>query len=68
MRAKVYSSREIVKILHANNFIAVGRKGSHIKYHKASTNETFVLTTDKEVNPMVWRRMVKTYNIVITLK
>ena len=68
MRAKVYSSREIVKILHANNFIAVSRKGSHIKYHKASTNETFVLTTDKEVNPMVWRRMVKTYNLVITLK
>lgn len=67
MRAKVFSSREIVRILHANNYIAVSRKGSHIKYYNETTRQSFVLTTDKEVNPMIWRRIVKTYNIVITM-
>jgi predicted RNA binding protein YcfA (HicA-like mRNA interferase family) len=64
---KVYSSREIVKILTANHFLPISRKGSHIKYYKAETNETFVLTTDKNVNPMVWRKMVKTYNIILNI-
>ena len=67
MRAKVFSSREIVRILHANNYIAVSRKGSRIKYYNETTRQSFVLTTDKEVNPMIWRRIVKTYNIVITM-
>lgn len=65
MTKKIYSSREIVRILKENHFVAISRKGSHIKYYKAETNESFVLTTDKKVNPMVWRRMVKTYNIKI---
>lgn len=65
MRAKVYSSREIVRILTANNYVAISRKGSHIKYYNAQTKASFVLTTDKEVNPMIWRRIVKTYKIVI---
>jgi predicted RNA binding protein YcfA (HicA-like mRNA interferase family) len=65
MRAKVYSSREIVRILNANNYFAVSRKGSHIKYYNAETKLSFVLTTDKEVNPMIWKKIVKTYNIII---
>lgn len=67
MKAKVYSRREIVRILNANGFFEKGRKGSHIKYYKEETNECFVLTTDRDVNPLIWRRMVKTYNIVLTI-
>lgn len=67
MRAKVYSSREIVRILNANNYFAISRKGSHIKYYNAETKVSFVLTTDKGVNPMIWRRIVKTYNIILTI-
>lgn len=65
---KIFTEKEITRILKANEFIAVSCRGSHIKYYKESTKESFVLTTQKGVNPMIWRRIVKEYSINIYIK
>lgn len=37
---KLYSSKQIIRILEKRGFIFISQKGSHIKYRKKSKKET----------------------------
>lgn len=60
MKYRVYSAREVEAILKANGYEKKSQRGDHIKW----TNGTSTFTvTRKDENPMVFRRMCRTYNL-----
>lgn len=61
---KVYNCREVVKILKENGYVVISQNGSHQKWEHTITKVRFVLPTSKEVNRMMWQRMVKQYHII----
>ena len=63
VKYQVLNSKEIERILRYNGFYPISQRGTHTKYFNEQTKQSFVLTTCKDVNPMVWRRMVKIFNL-----
>lgn len=50
---KLYSSAEILKVLHEHGFYFVSQKGSHIKYRKiGNPTLTVIVPADKKQIPM----------------
>ena len=58
-KTKAYSTQEMVRILLDNGFEYVSCKGDHKKFRRG--RETVVV--NKDVNKMVCRRILKTYNL-----
>ena len=58
-RTKEYSTREIIRILLDNGFEYVSCKGDHKKFRRGT--ETVVV--NKDLNKMIARRILKTYNL-----
>jgi len=49
---KLYSSKQIIKVLRARGFIFISQKGSHIKYRKtADVVLTVIVPNDKKQIP-----------------
>lgn len=59
MKYKVYSNREVESILKNNGYSVNRQKGDHITWTNGETN----ITINKNPNPMVTRRLFKTYNL-----
>lgn len=60
---KVYNDREIVRILRKNGFVQLRSNGtSHVVWMHEVTKRKLSLNA-KNVNRMVWQRLVKEYNI-----
>ena len=58
---KVFSTREVEKILRKNGYTYKKSRGSHIHYEKDGN----IVVITKDINAMVWRRLMKENNIVI---
>lgn len=59
---KVYNDKEIKRILKDNGYFIVRTKGDHeIWEHKDSKRH--ITVPYKNINRMVWQRLVKEYNI-----
>lgn len=58
-KTKAFSTQEMVRILLDNGFEYVSCKGDHKKFRRG--RETVVV--NKDVNKMVCRRILKTYNL-----
>lgn len=41
--AKLYSSALIVKVLQEHGFLYVSQRGSHVKFRKVSTDQTYTV-------------------------
>jgi predicted RNA binding protein YcfA (HicA-like mRNA interferase family) len=49
---KLYSSADILKVLHKNGFIFISQKGSHIKYRKqGNPTLTVIIPADRKQIP-----------------
>ena len=59
MKYKVYSYRKMKRILKDNGYRVSRIKGDHITW----TNGECSLTINLDPNPMVARRILKTYNL-----
>lgn len=57
---KVYSRREVEKLLKRNGYHVVSQRGDHVKWTNGKS--TFTVTRKNE-NPIVLRRMIRTYNL-----
>ena len=55
--------REAEKILKNNGYTYERTRGSHFQYVKDGKR---IVITRKKVNPCVWARLVKEYNLVIS--
>jgi predicted RNA binding protein YcfA (HicA-like mRNA interferase family) len=62
VKYQVLNNREIEKIVKYNGFYPISQNGSHIKYFNEDTKQSFVLTC-KKVKPMLWRDIVKKFNL-----
>ena len=60
---KVFNHREIVRVMHDNGYRHTSTSGSHEKWEKSGCRP-IVLTTSKEVNRMLWQRIVKENNLI----
>ena len=58
-KTKSYSKREFHRVLLDNGFELVRTRGSHYVFKRG--NEEIV--TNKDINKMVIRRLIKTYNL-----
>ena len=63
MSTKVYSTREIKKILRNNGFVECRQTGSHVIYTDANGRHMTVRFT--KCNKMVWQRMIKEYSLIV---
>ena len=59
MKYKVYSNREVETILKNNGYTVDRQRGDHITW----TNGESTITINKNPNPMVVRRLFKTYDL-----
>jgi len=58
---KLYSSAEILKVLHRNGFVFISQKGSHIKYRKSGNPTlTVIIPADRKQIP------TGTFNSILT--
>lgn len=57
---KVYSRREVEALLKRNGYRIKSQKGDHVKW--SNGKYTFTVTR-KDENPIVLRRMIRTYNL-----
>ena len=62
---KVYSDKEIKRILKENGFTVVRSKGSHNVWEHNVTKRHLVLPANG-INRIVWQRLVKEFNIDCT--
>ena len=60
---KVYNAKEIVKILTANGFVIVRTKKHSIWRNPTNGNQFPLPLNGKEVNRMMWQRIVRENNI-----
>lgn len=58
-KTKAYSSNEFKKILSKNGFEFVRQKGDHRIYKRGDD----IIMINKDLNKMVARRLLKTYNL-----
>jgi len=62
---KLYSSRQIIKVLRRKGFIFVSQKGSHIKLHKQNKKMLIVIVPDnrKEIPYGTFRSILRQANL-----
>ena len=62
---KLYSSKQIMKVLEEKGFIFVSQKGSHIKYRKTgSPTLTVILPANRKEMPMgTFRSILRQSNL-----
>ena len=58
-KTKAFSTQEMVRILLDNGFEYVSCKGDHKKFRRGRE----MVVVNKDVNKMVCRRILKTYNL-----
>ena len=58
---KVINTREAQKILRKNGYEYQYCKGSHFHYAKNGN----VIVINKDINAMVWKRLVKENNLIV---
>ena len=65
---KVYNTKEVIKVLKVNGYVVIRQNGgSHAIWFNAEKNDRFVLPTGhhaKEINRMLWQRIVKEHHII----
>lgn len=49
---KLYSSKEIIKVLEQNGFMFVSQKGSHVKYFHKVKKLTVIIPAERKAMPM----------------
>ena len=49
---KLYSSREIIKVLEENGFVFVSQRGSHIKFFNSITKSMVIVPANKRQIPV----------------
>lgn len=64
---KLYSSKEIIKVLQQKGFIFISQKGSHIKYRKKGNPTLTVIIPDnrKEIPEGTFRSILRQANLNI---
>lgn len=60
-----WSRKKVIQILRYNGYRYVDCKGSHYHWYRESDGDKINLPMNKDVNPMLWRRIVKEHNLVI---
>ncbi len=62
---KLYSSRQIIKVLEQKGFIFISQKGSHIKYRKTGkpTLTTIIPDNRKEIPEGTFRSILRQSNL-----
>lgn len=61
LKIKTVSCREARKILRANGYIYDSCNGSH--FHYVKDGDTIII--NKDLNKMVWRRLVKEHSLIV---
>ncbi|OGZ03801.1 MAG: hypothetical protein A2648_02495 [Candidatus Lloydbacteria bacterium RIFCSPHIGHO2_01_FULL_41_20] len=49
---KLYSSRDIIKVLESNGFKFISQKGSHAKFYSVEYKATVIVPVNKKEIPM----------------
>jgi len=61
MKYAVLSDREFAKLLKKNGYVVVRSSGDHTIWTNANRKDS--ITVNKNINPMVMRRLIKEHNI-----
>lgn len=61
MKYRVLSDREFAKLLKKNGYAVARTSGDHTIWQKGNDN----ITVNRNINPMVMRRLIKEHNLTI---
>jgi len=61
MKYQIYSYRDFEKILRKNGYVLKRQKGSHFIWNNGMRS----LTVTHNCNPMIARRLINEYNLIV---
>lgn len=63
MHYKVYSMKDVEKLLRKNGYLIERKSGSHLIYFNEQENRHITIVGGHDMNPMIIRRLIKEYSL-----